>query len=51
MDPDVIIETCDECRKIRSYNMNTGKSADIYTGAICTGPAGSILGADDKGHI
>ena len=55
VDPDVIIETCPCCSKIRSYNMNAGESADIYTGAavtaICTGPAGSILGTDDKGCI
>ena len=52
VNPDVIIETCPECSKIKSYNMNTGESADIYTKAaiksICTGPAGSILGADWK---
>ena len=55
VNPDSIIETCDDCRKIRSYNMNTGESADIYTRAavtaICASPAGSILGADDKGPI
>ena len=35
--------------------MNTGESVDIYTGAafraICTGPAGSILGADERGRV
>ena len=55
LDPNVILETCYECQKIRSYDMNTGRSADIYTGAgvwaICTGPAGTILGADVVGHI
>ena len=55
VDPDVIIETCPICSKIRTYNMNSSESADIYTGAavtvICTGPAGSILGADNKGRI
>ena len=30
VDPDVIIETCWKCSKIRSYNMNTGESKDIY---------------------
>ena len=54
VDPDVIIETCHECSKIRSYNMKTDQSADIYTGAvraICTGPAGSILGVDTEGLV
>ena len=55
VDPDVVLETCWECGKIRSYNMNTGKSADIYTEsavtAICTGPAGSILGVGEQGRI
>ena len=55
VDPDVTIETCHECSKIRSYNMNKGESADIYTRAavsvICTAPAGFILGAGRKGRI
>ena len=55
VDPGVIIETCYECSKIRSYNMSTGESSDINTGtavrAICTSPASSILGADVIGHI
>ena len=55
LDPDVIIETCSYCSKIRSYNTNTGENADIHTGtdirAICTGPVGSILGADREGRI
>ena len=55
VDPDVIIETCPKCSKIRSYNMSTGESADIYIEAdiraICAGPAGSLLGTDVKGHI
>ena len=31
LDLDVIIETCDDCRKIRSYKMNTGEIGNIYT--------------------
>ena len=45
LDPEVVTETCPSCRKIRSYNVITGETKDIYNEAalvaICTGPIGT----------
>ena len=52
---DIVIESCQECRTVRSYNITTGQNKDIFCESalftICRGPMNTVLGADTDGRV
>ena len=55
MDPEFILVACEECKVIRSYNINTAESKTIYTrckpGSVCKGLDRSVFVTDVEGEL
>ena len=54
-DSDSVLETCHECRQIRSIDITTGEGRSIYSdgkvSTTCLGPPGSLLRVDNTGQL
>ena len=55
VDTNSVLETCHECRQIRSYDIKTGEARGIYSdgkvSTTCLGPPGSLLRVDNTGRL
>ena len=51
---DYVLESCQDCEAIRSYNIKTGESCPVCTATfarMCDGPDGSVLFADRSSKL
>ena len=55
MDPNLLLEACEECEVIRCYNINTAESKTVYTGCkpekVCIGSEGYVFVIDVEGEL